>query len=517
MSARGGRWGSVRGADQLVEGGSLRLIATAENGIGPAQAKRAIGRCDAPAAALPIAWTPSAAVRFVVGVLVGCGCAVGGEAATVRSAADLVRTRDQMTYEGLVESQDEFWVHLIQVHRNRGRTHLVVRPLERSRVAEIVFAEQADRDRLREEIHAFRNRAAVESARMEAVRLRSESHDGGPLLCYDGKWFSLRSTLPENVSRQVVVRLEQVFTAYRQLLPPRVDPARPPEIAVFGTLSAYHDHLARRGVKTDRLALFLPEQNLVAAGSDLNRSAAQLDQFRQDHARLLEELRRLERDLRPRLNESAGRMQQAGVAPEEIAKSLAATRRQLEKEIADKRVEVQRADRRNEDLFGRLAGRMFAQLYHEAFHAYLENFVYPRSEFRVPLWLNEGLAQLFETAEPQSGTLRIDAIDSDRLRRLASELSGDASLPLCELLAAGSDAFLDPQRGRQFYLYSYLLVYYLAFESAAIPSPRLDDYVRPAGAATNPSERFARLAGAEVDSFEPQWRRWVLERRRQRG
>ncbi len=325
------------------------------------------------------------------------------------------------------------------------------------------------------------------------------------------------SSLSENVSRQVVVRLEQMFTAYRQMLPPRAEPARPPEIAVFGALSAYHDFLSRRGVRNDRSALFLPEQNLVAAGSDLNRSAAQLEQFRQDHARLLEELRRLERDLRPRLNESAGRMQQAGVSPDEIAKSLAATRRQLEKEIAEKRGEVQRADRRNEELFSRLAGRMFAQLYHEAFHAYLENFVYPCKQFTVPLWLNEGLAQLFESAEPQSGALRIDAIDSDRLRRLAADLAGDDPLPLSELLAAGPEAFLDRQRGRQFYLHAYALTYYLAFETGSISASRLDNYVGPTSASKTPVERFARLAGAELESFETRWRQWVLQQRRQKG
>jgi len=483
VSAWGGSSGSVRGANQLVEGDSLH----------------------------------QGAVRFVCAVLVGCGTAFAAESQGLRAAADRVRTRDQMTYEGLVESQDDRWVNLIQIHRNRSRTHLVVRPLERSRVAEVIYAEQTDRDRLRAEIDAFRNRASIEAARMEAVPLRVESRDGGSFFCYDGKWFSLRSSLPENVSRQVVVRLEQVFTAYRQMLPPRAEPARPPEVAVFGTLSAYHDFLSRRGVRNDRSALFLPEQNLVAAGSDLNRSAAQLEQYRQDHARLLDELRRLERDLRPRLNESAARMQRAGVSPDEIGKSLAATRRQLEKEIADKRVEVQRADRRNEELFGRLAGRMFAQLYHEAFHAYLENFVYPRGRFAVPLWLNEGLAQLFETAEPQSGTLRIDAIDADRLGRLAADLNGDNALRIREVLAAGPESFLDRQRGRQFYLYAYALAYYLAFETGSFSAARLDDYVCPASASATPTERFVRLVGDELESFESRWRQWVIQQRRQKG
>ena len=39
---------------------------------------------------------------------------------------------------------------------------------------------------------------------------------------------------------------------------------------------------------------------------------------------------------------------------------------------------------------------MFRRLAHEAFHAYLETYVYPRQAYDVPRWLNEGLAQTFE-------------------------------------------------------------------------------------------------------------------------
>ena len=38
---------------------------------------------------------------------------------------------------------------------------------------------------------------------------------------------------------------------------------------------------------------------------------------------------------------------------------------------------------------------MFRRLYHEAFHAYLDNYVYESPGYEIPTWLNEGLAQVF--------------------------------------------------------------------------------------------------------------------------
>lgn len=449
-------------------------------------------------------------------MIVAGGLGAASQAEPNGPAADIVRTVDRMTYEGFIESQDDRWVHLIQIQRSDRRTHLLVRPIELNRVAEVVRAGASARERLRTEIDAFRNRAAIESARMESIVLAIEPPPSLLRFRYDGAWFILRSDLPEEESRRAAVRLEQMFTAYRQILPPRVEPSRPPELALFGTLSSFHDYLARRGVQTDRAALFLPADNLVIAGSDLNRSAAQLAEVRRDHQRLLDELRTLERELRPRLNATAERMRLAGVAPEEIAKTLSTTRRELERQIAEKRLDVQRADRRNEELFLKLAGRMFAQLYHEGWHAYLENFVFPHRQYAVPLWLNEGLAQLFEVAQPESGNLRIDTLDRERLRRLAADVSSQRPLALADVVAADARQFLDPREGERFYSYAYGIAYHLAFEEERMTPGRIEQYVG-CSKAEPPDERFAQLVGATLDDYELRFRRWVSDTAKRRG
>ena len=450
--------------------------------------------------------------------------AAGHDHLNLSPSTDRVVLVDNRSYEGLVESEDGAWVNLIQMERSRGRMHLVIRPIERSRVATVVRLDDAKRDALRRQIEAFRNRAAIEAGRIDKVELQSSVRDGRSRFRYQGKWFALESTLDEETTRQVVVRVEQMFTAYRQVLPPRNEPAQRLTLSVYGALSEYREHLARLGMQHfDRPACFVLDDNHVLAGSDLNRSAAQFQQFKAQNANLQRELRLLERELKNRLNDKARQMQQAGIAADEIGKTLTNVRQELEKQISAKRVEIQRVDRQNQQLFDRLAGQMFAQIYHEAFHAYLENCVYPRQRYETPLWLNEGLAQLFESAQPQSTSLRVDSPDAALLKRLKADLSGPAPLSLDRVLAADAPAFLSSAEAPRLYLYAWGLVYYLTFEQPRVPSSQLDGYVAlehrlPATSKANGHSdatrlRFERLVDRPLGEFEPRWRKWVLEQR----
>ncbi len=75
---------------------------------------------------------------------------------------------------------------------------------------------------------------------------------------------------------------------------------------------------------------------------------------------------------------------------------------------------------------------MFAQLYHEAFHAYVENYVCPPADVTLPHWLNEGLAQIFEAGQMEGDSLRIDAPDRKRLVQLQDDLRGEQPLKIEE-------------------------------------------------------------------------------------
>ncbi len=175
-------------------------------------------------------------------------------------------------------------------------------------------------------------------------------------------------------------------------------------------------------------------------------------------------------------------LRKAGVPSEERQKISVAEQRKWKDEFATLEARIKAAERRNASRFQEVTGEMFGRLAHESFHAYLENFVYPRSSSEVPRWLNEGLAETFEAGLLDGDSLRIDAPGARILARLKSDLAGPDPLPLAELLTADADQFISTHRGdaaqsSRLYLYSWGLAYFLAFEQPLLGTKELERYV----------------------------------------
>ena len=136
---------------------------------------------------------------------------------------------------------------------------------------------------------------------------------------------------------------------------------------------------------------------------------------------------------------------------------------------------------------------MFAQLYHEAFHAYVENYVCPQAGSTLPHWLNEGLAQIFEAGQIEADSLRIDAPDRTRLVQLQDDLRAERPLTIEEVVAADEQDFLNPSSSRsaqRYYLYSWGLAYYLTFEKNRLRPEILDSFLcNPETTARRPVSR----------------------------
>src|SRR5262249_19158469 len=147
----------------------------------------------------------------------------------------------------------------------------------------------------------------------------------------------------------------------------------------------------------------------------------------------------------------------------------------------EKRITV--SETRNEEVFARVNKRLFVRLYHEAFHAYLMNFVYPAKEGSLPHWFNEGLAQVFETAFIEAGDLRVGHADKERVAATRAALGRGNLLPLAELPRSDPKQFVVAHAGDQqvpdrHYLASWGLALYLAFDRKLLGTPGLDSYVR---------------------------------------
>jgi hypothetical protein len=343
---------------------------------------------------------------------------------------------------------------------------------------------------------------------MDAIPLGAVEIDGVLHHSYQGKWFSLQCTTHQDTACWLIVRIEQMFTAYRQVLPPRVHPQQPLRLRIFGSLGQYDAYLEPLGLKISNRAIFFPQKNLVVAGTELARYGAELAAIRARHQALrrqLKELQRLGRQLR-----------RQGTPAGQAKRLVGIEKRRIQAQIEKKLTDVAGSDRKNDQALGQVARQMLTRLYHEAFHAYLENYVYPPPRYDVPLWLNEGLAVVFEGALLDAGSLRLDAPNRAALERLKADLAGGPSLSLARLLGAGAGDFLvgphaSSASSHRHYDYAWGLVYYLTFQKQLLGSPALDSYVDGDAEKLSPVARFETLVKTPLADFEKAWHHYILE------
>ncbi len=216
-----------------------------------------------------------------------------------------------------------------------------------------------------------------------------------------------------------------------------------------------------------------------------------------------------------RLKELGEELRKNGTPPADRQKILLGEQKKWEDQRKAARRKILALDRKNSAKFNEVAGQMFTRLAHEAFHAYLETYVYPRRVYDVPRWLNEGLAQTFEGGLLEADTLRIDTPNLVALAQLQDDLRGPNSLELSELLDAGSQTFLSSHAGAatsasRSYYYSWGLAYYLAVEQGILDTPRFNAYLSPAAAGKSAVERFEDLVGEPLGAFQQRWREAML-------
>jgi hypothetical protein len=441
--------------------------------------------------------------------------------AAVRTSAEWPMERvvltDGKTYQGLVESESPSSIEFVEVRRPRGKPmFLVVRPIDRKAIATWERLSSDAQQELRNRLEKYKHRALIEGRRMEDLTLGETRHDGRLRWEYQGSGFSLKSTADESMTRRAIVRLEQIFAAYRQLLPPRWTSSGKLQIQIFGGSDEYHEALAQVGLEIRNPAVFLTDRRLILAGSDMNRFNDEQAEVSREHRRIKQQLDALVADTPARLKELNEELRKNGMSAAERQKVLLGEQKRWEEQRKAARKKIAALDRKNSAKFNEVAGRMFTRLAHEAFHAYLETYVYPRQVYDVPRWLNEGLAQSFEAGLLESDSLRIDTPNWVALAQLQSDLRSDTPLELSELLAAGSETFLSAhtaaaEAASRYYFYSWGLAYYLAFEQGVLGSSQFDAYLSPSAANKPAVERFEMLVGEPLGEFQKRWRQAMLD------
>ena len=419
---------------------------------------------------------------------------------------DRITLHNGHTFHGLILAETPTEVRVQTVRRRPGKpTTTLTTTFDRRSIKSITPLSAADRKALKDRLDELDQDGSAERKRMEAVAFAPADWLGQPGAArrYDGDYFTLVSDAPEDATRRIVVRLEQLDTALARFLPPAAD-ARPTTIHLAADRDGYKALLAPLGL-TDLLnpAVYDPKAGRIVCGSDLRRLGDGLQAAKLHHSQQLADVDRYE------------------AAARKLYKN-AELQRRLEAVGGEKR-RVFAADRRNMAAFDAAAGRLFAVLTHEAFHAYAAAFAYPPlspDEVRagkgtggLPRWLDEGLAQVFETAVVEAGEVRADHPDPARLARAKKD--GAAGLvPLAELLAAGPDAFLarhaaEAAAADRAYLSAWGLAHYLTFGRRVVGTPGLADYLRAINTGADRRGAFEKLVGQELEAFEKDWHRYL--------
>ena len=421
---------------------------------------------------------------------------------------DKIKLKNGALLKGLVVEESPAAVRFQRVHRLPGRPTVCMTSLFfRSDIDKLEKLSDAEREILKNRLKEIDPTGDGERKRMETLELQVVDWNGKAKTGrrYDSDYFSLISNAPEEIVRRSAVRLEQIYTAYASFLPPRFPGGKPTTILLYPSSAEYQKLLEDHGWKLQNPAFFHPFTNRIVCGSNLL-----------EHGKHLEEIRKIHAEQRAALDAREAEYRRL------FSKNPMQLNRLLQ-EILVPRRRMAEVDKHNDANFDRETRRLFSILYHEAFHAYVANFVYPiqhknmtadDAPGHLPRWLNEGLAQVFESGLVEAGELRVDQPDKDRLQRAKEAIVKGELLSVKDLLGIGSKQFLVVHNGERkeaerAYLAAWALSAYLTFDRRLIGTDKLDEFVRAVSQGTNVEAAFIKLSGQPLADFEVKFHTWL--------
>jgi Protein of unknown function (DUF1570) len=419
-------------------------------------------------------------------------------------AFDVVKLKNGVVHKGLLLGESSDGIRFKIVGRAPGRpTVWFTQAFSKAEVAKLEKLSDEDRAVLKAKLEEIDPSPEAEARRLEKLDMKVVDwlgkKDGGRR--YDSDYFSLISDAPEEVVRQAAYRLENVYAAYARFLPPRYPGGTPTVIHVHQTLDGYQKSIPS-GELIRNPAFYEPSANRIVCGTDLRKLGEELAKARQDTKQLLDEIAEKEAEV----------IKYYGKKPD-LARHL--------QPYKDLRATVVANARTNDAVFERATRQLFQTLYHEAFHAYVGRFVYPPAAKgkpdcpgELPRWLNEGMAQVFETAVFEAGELRIGHADRTRLEKAQECLVRKDFPALLDILTANRDVFVVTHAGKRpeadrAYVATWALASYLMFDRRALGSAALDEFVKTVNAGGEPTAAFEKLVGQPSAEFEKAFHAWL--------
>jgi len=415
---------------------------------------------------------------------------------------DVLKLKNGVTHKGMLLEEKPTEVRFLVIGRAPGKPTVRVKlAFPKSEVAKLEKLADDDRETLRAKLDEID--PASEARRLEKLDLSPSEwlgkKDAG--LRYDSAYFSLISDAPEEVVRRAAYRLENVYAAYANYLPPRFAGGSPTVIYVHQTLAGYHVAVPG-GAAIRNPAFYEPSANRVVCGTDLQKLGDDLSKFHQDARQSIEDLEKRIAKVRQLYDKNP-----------ELPRHL--------KPLQEQRSRIKQMAKDRDEVFEKATRQLFQTLYHEAFHAYVGCFVYPPngkdrkdSPGELPRWLNEGMAQVFETAIFEAGELRIGHADPVRLEKAKDDLAHKKFPAMKDLLTAGRDVFVVTHGGKRpeadrAYIATWALASYLMFDRRVLGTTALDDFVKAVAKGADPIAAFEKFTGQPSAEFENAFHIWL--------
>jgi hypothetical protein len=144
-------------------------------------------------------------------------------------------------------------------------------------------------------------------------------------------------------------------------------------------------------------------------------------------------------------------------------------------------------------------------LAHEGFHQFLGY----ELGLEVPMWLNEGMAQYFETSYISNGRLHTGLISQSKLRLAQNLCRAGQAPPVSELLQMDRATFY--ANAQVTYPMSWALVYYLMTrDGASYNNSRFRHYLQDLKFNFNDIASFQRRFGRDSSQWESDFQRYIL-------
>ncbi|HYG76994.1 MAG TPA: DUF1570 domain-containing protein [Planctomycetota bacterium] len=460
--------------------------------------------------------------------IIRSGGAVTKDAAELR---DVLKLKNGDEHRGLLVSEDnkEIVFDLVMSGKNVSKIMLSRTTFSKDEVADLKKITDQERSAARTYIATAEDQArkdsilekevVLEEVMLPALKDANKQVRGKKI---ELEHFTIISNAGDDFLKRAAFRLNKVFNAYKQYFGVDRNTGKKVTVLIYGSMANYYAD-AGQGIKNP--AFYAPDHKLICAGVDIAKYEAQIAQIRAHHKDLTSQLT----EWKIKVNNARSQVQQAvSRARDQInaggkgttAAGQAAMDRisqqqrdwqvqigQHEKVVNDLQAQIEALNRRNDIVFNEYTQAMFATLYHEGFHAFLDNFLMPEGLSRqVPRWLNEGLAQYFEVSRIEADRLILGQDSRERLALLRKFKNENALIPLDKFATAGQSDYIvheisNLENSTKNYLQAWLVTNIIG-EKGRLKKEVLQEYAKLLEAKKPPLEALSTLAGMSTAELQ---------------